>query len=204
MSIYHWIALISFAIFLSNAVRIFYITLLKKGNSDPSVAKGRQSAGIIYSFTGAMSPVKKESAFLHLPTYTAGLIFHLGTFLSLLWLIILFFNIESRNIFIIASAVFIMIACICGIGILIKRIINIRLRQMSNADDYLSNLLVTAFQLITALTIYFKWPVSLLFIYSAILLIYIPIGKLRHSVYFFIARYQLGKYFGKRGVWPVK
>jgi hypothetical protein len=33
-------------------------------------------------------------------------------------------------------------------------------------------------------------------------MLYIPAGKLRHTVYFFAARYHLGYFFGWRGVWP--
>ena len=36
----------------------------------------------------------------------------------------------------------------------------------------------------------------------SLLMLYIPIGKLRHTVYFFAARYHLGYFFGWRGVWP--
>jgi hypothetical protein len=43
-----------------------------------------------------------------------------------------------------------------------------------------------------------------LFIYAAFLFLYIPFGKLKHTVYFFSSRIYLGKFFGKRGVWPVK
>ncbi len=57
---------------------------------------GAAGAGIVYSFTGAMDPRKKESAYLHLPTYTAGLIYHLGTFVSFL-LFALFFFFDARR-----------------------------------------------------------------------------------------------------------
>jgi hypothetical protein len=38
-------------------------------------------------------------------------------------------------------------------------------------------------------------------IYASALLLYIPLGKLRHAIYFPLARVELGAHFGKRGVW---
>jgi hypothetical protein len=43
---------------------------------------------------------------------------------------------------------------------------------------------------------------ELYFIIAAVLWLYFPVGKLRHVVYFFAARYHLGFFFGRRGVWP--
>jgi len=132
------------------------------------------------------------------------MIFHIGTFISFFWLIILFFNIRTYDILIYLSAAFIALASICGISILIKRMLKKELRQLSNPDDYISNMFVTAFQIITAVTLFFRFSSSLLFIFSAVLFIYMPVGKLRHSIFFFTSRIHLGKFFGKRGVWPVK
>jgi len=204
MSVYHWILLSGFALFLISALSMFFIVFLKKESNDPSPARGNVNSAILYSFTGAMSPVKKESAYLHLPTYMAGLIFHLGTFLSFIWLVIFFFNLQFNIWFNYASSLLIFAASFCGIGILIKRIVLSKLRSFSNPDDYISNLLVTGFQFITALTIIMYYSLPLLFIYSTILFLYIPIGKLRHTIYFFTSRIKLGMFYGKRGVWPEK
>ena len=39
---------------------------------------------------------------------------------------------------------------------------------------------------------------------AAALFFYLPLGKLKHLVYFFAARYQLGIFYGRRGVWPAR
>lgn len=201
MSIYHWILLIGFAVFFIAAIRIIIRVLIFNRPKDYSSPIGNVSSGILYSFTGAMSPFKKESAYLHLPTYTAGMIFHTGTFLSFLWLILLFFNVPYSEWLSYASIIFLIASAICGISILIKRFIKANLRNMSAPDDYFSNMLVTVFQLCTALTLYREALLPVLFIYGSILFIYMPIGKLRHSIYFFTSRIYLGMYYGKRGVW---
>jgi hypothetical protein len=42
------------------------------------------------------------------------------------------------------------------------------------------------------------------FICAGLLFLYLPLGKLKHSLYFFAARYHLGFFYGWRGIWPVK
>ena len=116
-------------------------------------ASGKERTAVAYSFTGAMSPLKKESAFLHLPTYSAGLIYHRG---------------------------------------------------LSSPDDYISNILVTIFQFTTALVILIPSCEPVYYFFTGLLLPYFPLGKLKHAVYFFAARYHLGVFFGHRNVWPPK
>lgn len=188
-----------------------FIRLVRLGKpNEYSRQAGNTVKAIGYAFTGAMSPLKKESAFLHLPTYTAGLFYHMGTFLSMFT----FFFIVAGNIptgwLAKAIILFLFISSCSGIGILIKRIVKKELRTLSNPDDFISNFLVTLFQIITIVTLSLptvqlpNWPtvqLSYYLIYS-ILMLYIPVGKLRHTVYFFAARYHLGFFYGWRGVWP--
>jgi nitrate reductase gamma subunit len=163
---------------------------------------GNVGAAIVYSFTGGMSPQKKESAYLHLPTYAAGIIYHLGTFLSILLFFLFIFEIHVHPQISIVLSSLLIIAGLCGLGILFKRILKKGLRQLSNPDDYISNLLVTTFQIITAISLLYLTPVY--FIFVSLLLLYLPVGKLKHSIFFFAARYHLGFFYGRRGVWPPK
>lgn len=187
-----------------SGIYLFFSTLMNKGIHDPAQAKGNITKAISYSFSGAMSPLKKESAYMHFPTYTAGMIYHIGTFLSFLCIFVLFFNFESMQWMRYAAASIIAIAAICGLAILIKRIQSKELRSFSNADDYFSNAFVTIFQALMAASLILPELLPVLFIYAAVLFIYIPIGKLKHTIFFFTSRIELGKYYGKRGVWPLK
>ena len=40
------------------------------------------------------------------------------------------------------------------------------------------------------------------YLVSAAMLIYLPLGKIRHCLYFFFSRTFFGKFFGRRGVLP--
>lgn len=187
----------------STAVQI--LRIIRAGRyPDPSAAKSPVIPGILFSFTKGMAPWKKETAYGHLPTYTAGILYHLGSFLGLFILPILFFRISIPPVGLFIGTVLLAVASLAGLGILIKRITNKKMRSISNPDDYASNLIVTVFQILTAVSLNVQNLHPILFIYSAALLLYIPMGKLKHIVYFFLARIQLGLFYGKRGIWPVK
>jgi hypothetical protein len=207
---YQWMAMAALGICLV-ACLLHFIRLLRLGKPvDYSIPADKTGNAIHYAFSGAMSPARKESAFLHLPTYSAGLFYHIGTFLS----VTLFFFILSGRIprgwLAIAISAFLCVASFSGLAILIKRIVRKELRSLSNPDDFISNALVTLFQIATIAVLFLPAvlqsysliiPSSYYLIFT-ILMLYIPVGKLRHTVYFFAARYHLGYFFGWRGVWP--
>jgi hypothetical protein len=185
------------------SISFHFIRLIRYGKpTDYSKKAGNTAKSIRYSFTGAMSPSKKESAFLHLPTYTAGVIFHLGTFLSLALFLMLYFNTTFVSPIAYIIAAFLSLSTICGFGILIKRIVVSKLRTLSNPDDYISNVLVTLAQGLTVVQLLGMQTDILYYTAFTLLFLYFPLGKLKHAIYFFAARYQLGFFYGWRGVWP--
>ncbi len=180
------------------------VRLIRLGRTrDYSRPMGNTAAGIFWSFTGAMNPAKKESAVLHLPTYTAGILFHSGTFVSfLIFFITLLNGIVPAGRWTIPIACFLAVTAACGMGILLKRIMSAGLRSLSRADDYLSNAFVTLFQSACAAMLLDSRLMPACLLLGAIVLLYMPAGKLRHVFYFFIARVTLGRFYGRRGVWP--
>jgi hypothetical protein len=201
---YHWFSLGSLGICLAASL-IYFIRLIGMGKpSDYSLPAGNVASSIQYSFTGAMNPVKKESAYLHLPTYVAGIIYHLGTFLSIILFFLIWAGINLPKTWVFSIVLFLTFSFSCGTGILIKRMVKKGLRDLSNPDDYISNLLVTLFQIMTVVILMWDQFNPVYFILSGLLLIYFPFGKLKHAIYFFAARYHLGFFYGWRGVWPPK
>ncbi len=204
MNSYMWFSLFAFTVCLVSCLYHF-IRLIRLGKpQDFSKPLGEVGPAVKYAYTKAMNPRKKESAFLHLPTYTAGILYHLGTFLSLFLFVLFMFKIEPHGVPRWVIIGFLLLSGISGLAILVKRIIKQELKTLSNPDDYISNILVTAVQLMTAISLYnprfFPWY----FILVSLLFLYLPLGKLRHTVYFFAARYHLGFFYGWRGVWPPK
>jgi hypothetical protein len=202
MEWYKIVSLVALAICLVS-LAVHFIRLIRLGNPvDYSVQAGDTKKAVIYSFSGAMSPGKKESAYLHLPTYTAGILYHLGTFASVAIFLALLSGIVLPGPLPVVLAAFFGVTLIAGLLVLIKRITKPELRSLSNPDDYISNILVTGTQAFTALVLLNTAISSVYFLWVSLLLIYIPVGKLRHAIYFFAARYHLGYYLGYRRTWP--
>ncbi len=204
MSWMYWVLIIAVAICFASFV-FHFIRLVRLGRPrDLSAKAGNTGTAIVYSFTSAMSPKNKESAFLHLPTYSAGIIYHIATFVSLILFILILLNVSLNHSLLILLAITAFAGSISGLAILIKRIADKKLRKLSNPDDYISNLLVTAFQLITGLALLFNGLHQAYILIAALLFLYMPVGKLKHIIYFFAARYHLGFFYGWRNVWPPK
>jgi hypothetical protein len=183
------------------------VNLIKLGlPKELSQPNGSVKEGIIYSFTGAMSPKAKESAYMHLPTYLGGIVYHIGTFVSLLLFpFILFLSDKADRVpvmilYFVASAL--TISSMAGAGIMVKRIVTDNLRYFSSADDYISNILTTAIQVVTALMLIDAVDPVLYYTTAALFFVWMPFGKTKHLLYFFFARVNLGYFYGRRGTWP--
>ena len=179
-----------------------------KDLSEPS---GSVKEGVVYSNTRAMLPDQKESAYLHLPSYAVGMLFHIGVFCSLLLFILSFFPFFNNWVPSCCWAAVLSIpsgvGAVCGVILFLRRALSKALKEFSTADDFISVALVAIFQLMTFLYVVFadNCAVDTMFYVSAILLfLYMSLGKLRHAVYFFAARFHLGYFYGRRNVWPPK
>lgn len=204
MTLYNIISL--FALLICFIILSFhFLKLIRLGlPKDYSNKRGNLKAAIGYSFTGAMNPLEKESAFLHFPTYTAGLLYHTGTFICFALYFFFLFNISFTNAIQWILISFLTASTLSGLGIFAKRIALTKLRNLSNPDDYISNLIVTGFQILTLILLLEESFSPYYFICISLLFLYLPLGKLKHSLYFFAARYHLGFFYGWRGVWPLK
>ena len=101
-----------------------FFRLIKLGKpKDFSAPAGEIKDAIKYSFTKAMMPSHKESAYLHLPEYSAGILFHVGAFVSLLLFVMnlmgIYFNV-TLIIWMITGLL--LVTSICGLYILVARI----------------------------------------------------------------------------------
>ncbi len=199
---YQWIFLVSLMV-IGPLLAYHLYRLIRSGNpTDYAPRAGDPARAIRYSFTGAMSPAKKESAFMHLPTYTGGLIFHLGTFLSIAILALHISGVPVTGSASIILSLLLLISGASGIAILTKRISRKELRWLSHPDDYIANVLVTLVQLSVSATLFYPPVMPWMYLIASLMVLYIPAGKLKHLLYFFAARYHLGFFYGSRGVWP--
>lgn len=185
-------------------------------------AAGRPFSGVLYAFGPGMLPWAKESVREHLPSYGAGVGYHLGIFAAGAYLVLLLAGLTAAP-FVLRALRFLSLAgALCGVILLIKRTAQPQLRGLSGPDDYVANALATAFTALAfadatrsasldpgfpaAMAAGAAAPLTALrgtFLGEAVLLLlYIPVGKIRHCFFFFTTRYYLGAHFGRRGTFP--
>ncbi|MBI1751641.1 MAG: hypothetical protein HY014_16470 [Acidobacteria bacterium] len=168
------------------------------GSRQPfAAAAGDPAAGIRYAFTGAMSPGAKESVREHLPSYGLGLAFHGGIFTAFALLALSLAGFELPRSLWLGARALLALGAMGGLGLLLKRLLKAELRGLSRPDDFVSNLLATAFVALALVSPGQAWLLS-----AILLLFYAPLGKIRHCLFFFMARSHFGAFFGRRGVFP--
>ena len=210
MSIMQYLA-IAAAVYCLVSLFVHFVKIVRLGApKDKSEPSGSVKEGVVYANTRAMMPTEKESAYLHIPSYAVGMLFHIGLFCSLLFFVLSFFPFFNNWIEVSCwrwvLAIPPAIGTVCGLILFFRRLLSKDLKVLSMPDDFISCGLVTLFLLMT--TFYLSLStccgsITILYYISIILLLlYLPLGKLRHVVYYFAARYHLGFFYGWRNVWP--
>jgi len=170
--------------------------------ADNSPIKGDSSNGIKYAFTTGMMPWAKESTQIHMIAYLRGIGFHIGIFAAIGAVIISPFwgylpSLLSSTLFWVLT-----IGAILGAAGGIMRIAEHNLRGLSLPDDHFAVWLTTLFIAAAGLAVLNEAFMIPMYVVSAITFVYVPLGKIRHCLYFFFSRIFFGKFFGRRAVFP--
>lgn len=169
---------------------------------DRAAPAGSALAGVAYGFTTALSPARKESASRHPFTFAAGAVLHLGVLASLVTVL------ASAALPAVLPPMRLALACAEGAGLaacvflLVRRLRILDLREISPLDDYLANVMIGLLLASALAFLADALPASALHVLTAILLFYLPFGKLRHALFFFLARGEMSARLGHRGVYP--
>lgn len=161
--------------------------------------QGRIGKGLAYAFGRGM--VKKESVTLHRPTFFGGAVYHGAIFAGFAYLFWLVFRIPVAP----PAGFFrpvLFVGTVFGLALLVKRVKAPLLRKLSCPDDFFANALVDLFLAGAFLHTFFPGLETAFFILSITLLIYLPIGKIRHCFFFFYTRTVFAVHFGRRGCLP--
>ena len=163
---------------------------------------GDAGQGIRYAFIQGMAPWAKESVMMNLASYGAGMAFHAGVFTGFALLVAALLGLALPGFVLVPARVLTLAGAAGGFGLFAKRLAHPHLRGLSSPDDYVSNLLSGLFALLA-----FGWTCSASFgtawlLEAVLLLVYAPLGKIRHCLFFFSTRSQLGAFFGRRGTYP--
>lgn len=169
---------------------------------DRSPMKGDPARGIAYAFTTGMMPWAKESTRIHLVAYLRGIGFHLGIFAALgallaspFWSRLPAWLMDTLGVAMAAGA-------LLGAAGAILRLLERNLRGLSSPDDHFAVWLVSAFMAAGAAAVWnADWMIPF-YVVSAVVLAYVPLGKIRHCLYYFFSRIFFGRFFGRRAVFP--
>ena len=189
--------------------RILGATLImaRKDLSKPRPKKGGSGFGTIISRSIPAHTFEKRIRFQHL----SGYLWHVALFIAVLFFAphILFFETilgfdwpHLPNTVILFTAA---IATAVLIALLIRRATHPVQRFISNADDYIS-LLVVLVPLVTGILAFahigarYETLLAIHLLSVEAMLVWFPFGKLMHTALTFPSRFQAGTSFGRRGV----
>jgi hypothetical protein len=165
-------------------------------------ARGVSWDGVVYAFGRGMSPWAKDSARQHLAVYVAGVVYHLGVFASLGLVLLAVVGAPWLDRIAWIAAPLLGCSLIAGATLLVRRVGARRLRALSSPDDFASNVLVTLLVASALVSVAGGGYAPSLLVTATLVFLYAPLGKIRHCVFFFLARAQFGRLMGRRGVLP--
>jgi nitrate reductase gamma subunit len=185
------------------AALLYQWRTLRGHSGDHSTQSGNPQKGVLYNFTIAMLPSHKETIRLHPVKFIAGILMHIGMFAALASTIHLFVMQRFNQTLSTLMIGFLVPGLIAGVYLLVRRLTSPLLKSISAPDDYFA-VTVTNLYIMLALLLHLNSIPAVIFLfYSALLFIYLPLGKLKHAVFFFAARADYGRRLGYRGVYPV-
>ena len=171
------------------------------GRRDHSRAAGCTGRGVAYNFTVAMLPRHKESVRRHPFSFALGVTLHVGVMLSVATVVTLLAWPDVGSWFQMIARPLVAVALLAGAFLLVRRAASTDLKAMSSPDDYIA-IVVTCGLLAFVLMARESSTYVPLFLYATFFFAYLPLGKLRHAVFFFVARADCGRRLGYRGVYP--
>lgn len=169
---------------------------------DRAVPKGSLKSGMLYAYTLGMAPWSKESTRRHAIAYLRGVAFHAGIFLGLFILVASPWSGGVPQIVRIILGICTAAGALFGFAGLVSRFLEPNLKALSTGDDYFAVLVVSLFLASEALWLFVPQAQVFFYLVSAAMLVYAPLGKIRHCIYFAFSRLFYGKFVGSRAVLP--
>ena len=167
---------------------------------DRSIPKDSATKGILYAFTLGMAPWSKESTRIHMIAYLRGIAFHVGIFAGLAAFLA---SPWFETIPLIVRVVFAILTgfgAAMGVAGALMRVVEHNLRAISTPDDHASVWLVTIFLAAMTIALGATAFVPAMWVIAAAMLVYAPLGKIRHCIYFYFGRLFFGIHIGRRGI----
>ena len=168
--------------------------------TDLARPQGSIRSGILYAFTLGMAPWEKERTRQHWIAYLRGIFFHVGIFMAFGVLIVSPWLTVLPKLLIYFALLVTGLGAIFGFAGIFMRLMGENERTLSLPDDYFSVFLSSLFTALAFVVLLVPGALPVFYIVTAIMLIYIPVSKIRHCVYFFYSKFFFGLGYGRRGV----
>lgn len=169
---------------------------------DHSRQSGNPARGVAYGFTVAMTPARKESVSRHPIEFAVGVLMHVGIAICLAGLALLVTRPATGAHFLALLRPIVGASLLAGIYLLARRATSPELRVMSVPDDYVAIVATCGLLTLALVASLYRRGEPAYLAYGAVLLMYLPLGKLRHAVFFFAARGDLWRRLGRREAHP--
>ena len=194
------IALVIFG--LIYAVKIWKLARLPHPK-EVSPAKGNLPRSIAASYASVLTPWRIESLHDHWVRWLTFAVYHLGIFAAIGATFTIPFLPDLMTPAVRwACAIAIGLAFVAGWMKLAWRLVRPEIRILSTPDDYFSLLVLQLWFFVAIPAILWEphgWLVTY-FVMTALLLVYVPLSKISHYIYWFFSRYFFGVRYGRRGV----
>lgn len=167
---------------------------------DHSRKRGSRLRGVLFAFTLGMAPWEKESTRIHWIAYLRGIFFHIGIFAAFGVLILSPWLASLPDWLTWSMGAVTAFGALFGFAGIYMRLAGENERVLSLPDDYFSVFLSSLFSALACLSLFYASILPYFYLLTGLLAVYIPIGKIRHCVYFFYSKFFFGAGFGHRGV----
>ena len=184
------------------ALTVQVLTAWGGGRRDYSKPAGSPARGLLYGFTGAMLPAHKETVRLHPAKFAVGLVLHVGVIVTLSGAVLLLIAPVIGGRLLAVVWPLLLVSLIAGLYLFVHRLRSPVLRTLSVPDDYLATLATCGWLALACVAAVGERGLLAFLVYTGVLLVYLPLGKLRHAVFFFVARGEYARRLGHRGVYP--
>ncbi|MBC8336725.1 MAG: hypothetical protein ISR59_01080 [Anaerolineales bacterium] len=194
------IAIVGLALCLLGILLRLKTIMNRPFKKDLSRERGLTGRGLLFAFTLGMAPWEKESTRIHWISYMRGIFFHVGIFTAFGVLLVSPWLEILPNWLIWLGVVITGFGALFGFAGIFMRLSGPNERVLSVPDDYVSVFLSSFFIALGFATLLWPSALPVFYVVTGIVGVYIPLGKIRHCVYFFFSKFFFGKGFGHRGV----
>jgi hypothetical protein len=172
------------------------------GRKDYSARAGSPVRGVLFNFTAAMNPVRKEAARFHPFKFAVGMVMHAGVAFAIVKILVILVRPETPPLAPVPLGGFLGVAAAAASFLFIRRFFSPNLRPISSFDDYFAAFVTAAYLGTASLHEFGAVNAGAFLVVGAVTTFYVPLGKLRHVLFCPVARLDLGRRLGYRGTFP--